>query len=100
MIETQAAIVRRGVRHEQAGIAREGDEFATEVLRGAVRGLSSVGLQGDDPVADERPRATLEVLQFGGEGEVHGFGAFIVRVPAPTVMAGLDPAIYAAAMPR
>ena len=74
VIEPQPAVLRRGVRREQSGLARQGDKFAAEVLGRAVRGLPLVGFKRDDGIADEGTRAALQVLQFGGEGEVHARG--------------------------
>ena len=76
---------------QTAGLATERHELAAEFFGRAVSGLPPVGLERHDLVADERTRPLLEILQLGGQREIHRCCLH--------VMAGLEPATYVMVTP-
>ena len=69
--EAEAAVFEADVRRDQTLGGGQCHQLLTEWLGWAVRGLAVVLLQRNDLVADESPDAALQLLQFGGEGEIH-----------------------------
>ena len=71
MVQAEAAPFGADMRRQQARLAAERHQFLAELLGGAVMGLALVALQRNDFVADESACALLQLLQLGGQGEIH-----------------------------
>ena len=65
--EAEAAECFAHVWREESGIAREGVEFAAQILGRAVAGLARVGFQRDNLVADEILGAVAQIGEIGGD---------------------------------
>ena len=71
VVQAQATPFGADMGRDEARFAAEGYEFFAKFFGGAVVGLAAITLHRQDFVVDERARALLQVLQLGGQGEIH-----------------------------